>query len=102
MRQEILREPGAFLRLASSTPCLPSVGGFFRGIMEKNVSGGRSAMKAYDPSQTARDVFDVLRNHNTPLALVDKVFEHTRELIERETCLTNAPASSGQPLSQQP
>jgi hypothetical protein len=51
-------------------------------------------MKSYDPQSAARDVLDVLRKHNTPLVLVDKVFQCTHELIQQETCLTNLPAGS--------
>jgi len=51
-------------------------------------------MNSYDPQSAAREVLEVLRNHNTPLVLVDKVFQCTHELIQQETCLTNLPASS--------
>lgn len=50
--------------------------------------------KPYDPARTAHDVLAVLRKHNTPLALVDSVFEWTHKLIKQETCLTEAPTGS--------
>ncbi len=55
---------------------------------------------SYDPQSTARDVLQVLRNHNTPLILVDAVFEKTHELIRQETLLVNTQSDSAQPLSQ--
>jgi hypothetical protein len=43
--------------------------------------------KPYDPARTAHDVLAVLRKHNTPLALVDSVFEWTHKLIKQEVVL---------------
>jgi len=43
--------------------------------------------KPYDPASTAHDVLAVLRKHNTPLALVDSVFEQTYKLIKQEVIL---------------
>ena len=59
-------------------------------------------MNSYDPQSVAREVLEVLRKHNTPLVLVDKVFQCTHELIQQETCLTNSRADSKRPLSQLP
>ena len=59
-------------------------------------------MNSYDQQSAAREVLEVLRKHNTPLVLVDKVFQCTHELIQQEICLTNSPADSKRPLSQLP
>ncbi|WP_295159312.1 hypothetical protein [Selenomonas sp. AE3005] len=50
--------------------------------------------KPYDPASTARDVLAVLRKHNTPLVLVDSVFEWTHKLIKQETYLTEGQEDS--------
>ena len=54
-------------------------------------------IKGYDPQKTAREVLAALRNNNTPLIMVEIVFDWTRKLIQQETCLTNNQGSSKQP-----